>query len=208
MYSAVTTVAEPMEKKTSVMKKLAVVGLFMGCMCMSFMAGTKYTSMNASSAVMNADVPAGDEAIDYTNIPFVDTGMLTGIKADNYEWIMTNAMTAFQGIIEDPNDPVNWDLVARAYCNVVKMYCAYKPGKSCEEAEKGEECRPKEIVQKYGFFCLEGEEEQVEVEGEDGSKSTVMKPGMSAKDKACNHLDYVNGPGAQFLAEQAKSQAA
>jgi hypothetical protein len=43
-------------------------------------------------------------------------------------------MTAFEGIIEDPNDPVNWDLVARAYCNVVKMYCAYKPGQSCEEA--------------------------------------------------------------------------
>ena len=31
---------------------------------------------------------------------------------------------------------------------------------------------------------------------------------MSAKDKACNHLDYVNGPGAQFLAEQAANQAA
>jgi len=207
----VTTVAEPVEKQMTVVRKLAVVGLFVGCMCVSFMAGTKYTSTNSANSVMNQNVagvpPAGGD-IDYTNTPFVDTGMLGGIKADNYEWIMTNAMTAFEGIIEDPNDPVNWDLVARAYCNVVKMYCAYKPGKSCEEAAKGEDCRPKEIVEKYGFFCLEGPLEQVEVTGEDGSTTSAQRPSMSAKDKACNHLDYVNGPGAQFLAEEAKKLGA
>jgi len=191
------------------MKKLAVVGLLMGCMCASFIAGTQYSSMNAANAVVNQEgAPTTGGDVDYTNIPFTPTGMISGQRADNYEWIMSNAMTAFEGIIDDPNDPVNWDLVARAYCNVVKMYCAYKPGQSCEEAAKGEDCRPKEIVEKYGFFCIEGPLEQQEVTGEDGTTSSVEAPGMSAKDKACNHLDYVNGPGAQFLAEQAANQAA
>lgn len=39
--------------------------------------------------------------------------MISGQRADNYEWIMSNAMTAFEGIIDDPNDPVDWDLVER-----------------------------------------------------------------------------------------------
>merc|ERR1719181_1641716 len=101
-------------------------------------------------------------------------GMLAGVPAATFEgnppdgeatltggyfWIVANAKSAFEGILEDPNDAVNWDLLAKAYCNVVKMYCAYVP------------------------YCAA-----------DGCSPMDGPFEKSMKYKACNHLDYVNGP--------------
>ena len=160
MYSAVQ-LAEPMEQKTSVMKKMMVVGLFVGCLCMAFFAGTKVSTANEANMLVN-----------------VDTGMAEGVKADEYLWIIANAKSAFEGILSDPNNAVNWDKVAKAYCNVVKMYCAYVP--QCNDQDG---CRPEDIRTEWNYFCKEG---PLDEEGQ------ITK---SMKYKACNHLDYVNGPG-------------
>merc|ERR1719231_749085 len=92
-----------------------------------------------------------------------------------YFWIVANAKSAFEGILEDPNDALNWDSVAKAYCDVVKMYCSYQP--YCET----DGCRPADIIQEYNYFCDAGPLV-------DGVATDSMKF------KACNHLDYVNGP--------------
>lgn len=219
MYSSVTSIDEPVEKKTSVMKKIAVVGLFMGCMAMAFVAGTKYTQYNHVSTSVNADpvfgadgkeiiasLPFQPEADD---APMVHTGMLgidegpgfdmdpkvptdgqRGKRANQYLWIIANAKDAFEGILKDPNDPIHWDTVAKAYCNVVKMYCAYKP--QCNEDDG---CRPTVVRDEWLLFCNEGDLEETTEKNADGTDKVVTKPGPSMKDQACKHLDYVNGPG-------------
>ena len=209
MYSSVTSIAEPVEKKTSVMKKIAVVGLFMGCMAMAFIAGTKYTQLNAVASSVNPEIPVDENGVmvsesepyvpdptderDYK--PQVPTGMLLGAPADEYMWIIANAKDAFQGILDDPNEAANWDTVAKAYCNVVKMYCAYVP--KCSD-DLG--CRPEVIREEWNLFCKEGAEITVKVKtdataAEFPDGKPTQKPGPSMKDKACKHLDYVNGPG-------------
>ena len=182
MYSSVTIEAAP--QKTSVMKKVAVVGLFMGCMAMAFMAGTKYTSYTQTNSVMNGMLegePAASTA--ELNYPLARFGNDPGSVeiTSGYFWIVANAKSAFEGILEDPNDALNWDAVAKAYCNVVKMYCAYVP--YC--ADDG--CRPDDIREEWNYFCKQGPP----VEGGDAVNGPFEK---SMKFKACTLLDYVNGP--------------
>merc|ERR1711998_255971 len=129
--------------------------------------GTKYTSYTATKSVTNGMLE-GVEAVEFTGEPTQDVDITGG-----YFWIVANAKKAFEGILEDPNDALNWDKVAKAYCDVVKMYCAYRP--YCED----DGCRPQDIIQEYNYFCVEGPE------GDDTN---------TAKFRACNHLDYVNGP--------------
>lgn len=176
MYSAVQ-IAEPQEQKTSVMKKIAVVGLFMGCMAMAFFAGTKYTSYTATNSVTNGMLD-GVPAVTTAELNYPDGEVeITG----GYFWIVANAKKAFEGVLEDPNDALNWDKVAKAYCNVVRMYCAYVP--YC--ADDG--CRPDDIREEWNYFCKQGPP----VEGGDVVNGP-FEPSM--KFKACDHLDYVNGP--------------
>merc|ERR1711918_143156 len=111
---------------------------------------------------MTDGVQAADTEGDNYNQGEDGSGTMTG----GYFWIVANAKKAFEGILEDPNDALNWDKVAKAYC-------AYRP--YCED----DGCRPQDIIQEYNYFCVEGPE------GDDTN---------TAKFRTCNHLDSVNGP--------------
>ena len=68
------------------MKKIAVAGLFVGCMALAFVAGTQYTSYTATKSVTNGML-AGVPAATFEGNPPDGEATLTG----GYFWIVANA---------------------------------------------------------------------------------------------------------------------
>jgi hypothetical protein len=170
-YATISTEeGEQATRKGSAMQKAGAFGLVAGLCVLSFVAGSHYTAEHAAASSANDNVPAGEffwiSQVSKTRNAFFGDG--TG-------------QPGHMGILGEPNDPKHWDTVAKAYCDVCRAYCAYEP--QCPVG--GSYCRPEDIRNKWLDFCQ-------------GPKKDGVGPReakYSMKSQACNHLDYVNGPG-------------